>query len=388
MFRKAAFFLISLFFIIELSAKEIDYPTALKVAQNFILKQSDNKESLKNCTIHLLETININNSDKPALYIFELSESGFVIIAADDRAYPILGYSFDHALKEENGLSPALSAWLGNYTNQISFISNNTVTPNNPFTDVWESYLSQTKLKNNIKYNQVEPLLLTSWDQNHYYNAYCPEDPAGPGGHVYAGCVATAYGQIMKYYNYPPQGFGMHSYYDWDYGYQSVSFGSTNYEWTHMPNSLNAHNDAVAQLLYHCGVAVEMGYSPNGSGASSEEVVSAMSNFFGYNNTLNIKEKDDYTDQQWVNMLKANLDMLMPLYYSGYTDESGHAFVFDGYYDDAYGTHFHINWGWSGYGNGYFYINNLASPGGTFNYWHQAIFNIIPASNYPKLYRY
>ncbi len=386
MLKKTVLLLLTVLVFLKLSAKEIDYSTALKVAQNFILEKAAQNTSLKvqPLDINILETRNINNSPLPALYIFEISDNGFIIIAGDDRVYPILGYSFNQKYKKENKPSPALSAWLKHYIEQITYLSNSSMGSPKEIEDIWNNYLDETTLKNDVKYNHVGPLLLTTWNQDNFYNAYCPEDPNGPGGRVYAGCVATAYGQVMKYYNYPSQGFGSHSYYDWDYGYQSASFSSTNYEWTQMPNSLNTYNNEVAQLLYHCGVAVEMGYSPYGSGAGSEDVVPALINYFGYSNAVNIKEKENYTEQQWVNMLKANLDGFMPLYYSGYTDEAGHAFVFDGYYDDVSGTHFHINWGWGGYGDGYFYVNNLASPGGSFNYWHQAIFNIIPAANYPE----
>lgn len=354
---------------------------ARTVALNFIKTCERNEPALKNTMFSLADAVQIkvNNGLQTALYLFRAEPEGFVIIAGDDKVYPVLAYSFSHSLGMEN-MAPALRAWLNNYVNQISVA---VASPSQPtLTSEWQYYLGGS-FNTAPKYNQVAPLMLTTWDQNNFYNAQCPADENGPGGHVYAGCVATAYGQIMKYYNYPPQGSGSNSYYDWDYGNISANFGNTQYQWTQMPNSLNTHNNAIAQLLFHCGVAVEMGYSVEGSGAGSEEVVPALINYFGYSSAVNIKERDDYTETQWISMLKNNLNAGMPLYYSGYTEEAGHAFVFDGYQEDANGSHFHVNWGWSGYGNGYFYVNNLASPGGNFDYWQQAIFNIVPAQGYP-----
>jgi len=380
--------IIALIFIIfntlSLFAKEIPVDKALQVAQSLKTIQIAQNSALKNlpASFTLAADIKINNSNKTAIYIFDLDSQGFVMVAGDDNVFPVLGYSFNNNL-DVNNMAPALKAWLKNYVNQISYAVEHNFKEYG-VSDAWNYFLNESENFIMQKNTSVGPLLLTTWNQDHFYNAYCPEDPEGPGGRVYAGCVATAMGQVMKYYNYPQQGTGTYTYYDWDYGYQTADFGNTTYMWSHMTNSLNTHNNAVAELLYHCGVAVDMGYSPFGSGAQSEDVAPAMINYFGYSSNMNIKNKNQYTQQQWIDMLKANLDQLMPLYYSGYSNEGGHAFNFDGYNQDANGTHFHINWGWGGYGNGFFLINNLASPGGNFNSWHQAVFNMIPAQNYPE----
>ena len=68
--------------------------------------------------------------------------------------------------------------------------------------------------------------------------------------------------QIMKYWNYPEQGTGFKSYDHETYGTLSANFGGTYYNWNAMPTYVNNPNEAVAELMYHCGVAVEMGYGP------------------------------------------------------------------------------------------------------------------------------
>ena len=125
----------------------------------------------------------------------------------------------------------------------------------------------------------VNPLLTTLWDQSPDifttgpYNALCPYDSIYKS-HTLTGCVATAMAQVMKYWNYPTKGIGTHSYTPPTkyLGVQTVNFGNTSYQWNLMPDTLSANDapatiNAVATLMYHCGVSVDMDYGVNGSGA-------------------------------------------------------------------------------------------------------------------------
>ncbi len=209
-------------------------------------------------------------------------------------------------------------------------------------------------------FDNVDPLLSTLWNQGTYYNQLCPTDPNGPGGHVWAGCVATAMGQVMKYHDHPDQGTGSHSYYAAGYGTQSANFGVTTYEWSSMPNQINSNNLPIATLLYHLGVSVDMQYSPNGSGAYSSDARDALVDYFSYSPNAQLLPKNSFPIETFIYKLQNELNLNRPVYYSGSGSGGGHAFVCDGYQGDDY---FHFNWGWSGYGDGYFYLNNL-NPGG------------------------
>ena len=128
----------------------------------------------------------------------------------------------------------------------------------------------------------VEPMIQTQWNQDCYYNALAPVAYGGPCDRCYAGCVACAMSQVMKYWDYPSKGQGSHSYHHSEYGDLSADFGSTTYDWNNMPNSIWSDNDAIATLMYHCGVSVDMNFSPSGSGAQSRDVETAMRMYFGY----------------------------------------------------------------------------------------------------------
>lgn len=327
------------------------------------------------------------------LYIFNFTtgtvdgSKGFVIVAADDCAYPILGYSTDSPVAQ--GEMPAnVAFWLGQYEEEIAYLSEHTqeipADRAAAIDQLWQDLVAGT-------YNQpksltaVNPMLTTTWDQSPYYNKFCPTGTP-------AGCSAIATAQVMKYWNYPVVGVGSHSYATNDYGIQSANYEQTVYDWTNMPNRLSSSSstaqvDAVATLCYHVGVSMNMDYGPSGSGANiigtNSSAQYGLTNYFGYKSTIQGLFKRNYSDAQWVEMLEDEIDAGRPVIYAGFDPSAGHAFVFDGYNSS---DQFHVNWGWSGSYNGYFSMGALNPTGGgtgsntsnTFNQSNQALFGVEP----------
>lgn len=225
----------------------------------------------------------------------------------------------------------------------------------------------------------ANPMITVTWDQGCFYNEKCPPDTSAsaPCFHTFAGSGAVAMAQIMKYYNYPAHGFSSHTYTLPGYGTLYVNFSTATYDWLNMPQSLTASNDAVSMLIYHCGVGQEMNYSPVNSSSGSALIDTAFRNYFGYSSIAAWKWKADYPSDQWLAMLRTELDAGRPLLYygnDGVTDEK--FFICDGYQ----GTDsFHFNWGAGGTDDGYFYLNDLTP--GTHNYSNAqgAIFNLSPS---------
>ncbi|MCK9610870.1 MAG: C10 family peptidase [Candidatus Cloacimonas sp.] len=309
---------------------------------------------------------------EPTLYYINYANGNYAIVSAEDNFYPVLAYS-DEGLTNINNLPPAFYYWLENYSTQIKQIREAKLEyPEN--VQLWQSLIEGSYQNTFRTERSVTPLVTTMWDQGWPYNALCPVDSQGSGGHVYTGCVATAMGMVMKYWNHPQTGVGNESYYCPGYGYQSANFGNTTYLWDQMNDTAGATEAEylpIATLLYHCGVAVHMGYSVDGSGAQSTDAAVAFVDHFRYPNAQYVM-KSSYTEANWNNLLTAQVDNGCPVYYSGYDPaEGGHAFVMDGY-DTT--NHFHFNFGWSGSGNGYFYTSN---PGG-FTDNQSAIINTIP----------
>lgn len=372
-------FIFSLVAIHNVFAEKIEPKIAKTLATNFfyekcLLSGNDIKQAAE---MTLSYTRLAGNEE--VYYVFS-SGKNFIIVAADDDVYPVLAYSFESTYRTEN-LSPEFEFWMGSYEKQILQVRTNNIEADQKIASSWNYYLNnfnpQESLKNGEK--SMAPLLMSTWDQGNYYNSLCPEDPAGPGGRVWSGCVATCMAQVIYYYRYPQQGSGSHGYYS-DYGYLSADFGTTTYNYDGMQNDINArYNYDMALIQYHCGVAIDMNYSPSGSGAYMGDDANAMKTNFGYSSSTQLYYKDDYTATDWANLLKNNLDAKMPIQYAGY-GEGGHAFVCDGYQGTDF---FHFNWGWSGTYNGYFYLDNL-NPGYTFNNGQQAILNSYPATGFPQ----
>jgi hypothetical protein len=191
--------------------------------------------------------------------------------------------------------------------------------------------------------------------------------------------------QVMKYWNHPVQGTGFHSYNHPNYGTLSANFGSTTYNWASMPNRLTSTNTAIATLMYHCGVSVDMNYGVRESGAQTLDVANALKTYFGYVNTLSGVRRSNYSETQWINLLKTELNANRPVQYAGTGSGGGHSFVCDGYDNNDF---FHFNWGWAGRSDGYFNVN-LLNPGaigtgggaGGFNASQRAIIGVQPNAN-------
>ena len=320
-----------------------------------------------------------SEDNTPYLYVFN-HENGYVVVAADDRAYPILGYSDGEAF-DVNNIPEGIRYFLGHYGRQIQYAIDNELVAEADVVEQWNLLEKEGVTMKTRMDRAVNPLLATVWDQGWPYNYYAPACQSyWTNNHCYAGCVATAMSQVMKFWNWPETGVGEHSYSSSSYGGTlSANFGNTTYDWSIMPNtvsSANAGGLAVALLMYHCGIAVDMDYAPDGSGAHTEDVAPALIDYFRYGACANVKSRDSYTKTQWEDMLIAQLDRGIPFVYAGSDTDGGHAFNCDGYNDQR---KFHFNWGWSGqYNNTYYAIDALNTGNGHFNSYQRAVFDIMP----------
>jgi len=349
-----------------------NYLSAIQAAQQINTASAVMYEYRNGALLPLAEDKYVD--ENTVLYLIKYADSNYSVVSADDNAYPVLAYSTDN-LTNLNDLPPAFYMWMDNYTAQINEIRN-TKAQLPEHNSTWASLLDGTYQQDARQTRSIVPLVTTMWNQDWPYNALCPLDPAGPGGRVYVGCVATAMGMVLKYWNQPTTGMGNHSYYANGYGYQNVNFGATSYQWDQMGNTIGTNYLPIATLLYHMAVSVDMNFAPDGSGAQSTDAAEAMVDYFGYPNA-EYKSRSSYNQATWDALITAQLDNGSPMYYSGSGSGGGHAFVLDGY-DTA--NHYHFNFGWSGSGNGYYYTTNINPGGSDFNSWQGIIINSIPAN--------
>lgn len=345
-------------------AHPVDVKTAQKVATTFLNNNGAKAAQLTD----LSKAAGFQN-----LYIFT-AEQGFVVMAADDCVQPILGYSLDGFILDED-MPDNVRGWLQGYDDEIQFAIDNQMRATAETAKQWKD-LTEGNTKAGKATTVVPALLQTQWNQNGGYysgtyvtlfNNLCP---LKGNTRTVTGCVATAMAQIMKYWNQPAHGIGSHSY-TWNNQTLSADFANTNYDWAHMTNTYGKNSTeteklAVATLMYHCGVSVNMNYNTaesGGSSASTDAVAEALKTYFNYSPDIEYRSKDIYTNDVWTKMVKDELDAGRPLQYRGSTGSGGgHSFVCDGYDSN---NKFHFNWGWAGSYDGYFSLDNLNTGANT-----------------------
>lgn len=361
----------------EMYANRINVEDAFTIASEFLgNKPGLQKAQADNAPLRLAEA-----SD--GYYAFTRgSNGGFVIVAADDRAInSVLGYA-DEGSFNPDSLPDAMRWWLGEYERQLSYA---------------ETATNTNRIKAELPiYAPIAPLITTRWDQTEPYNLLCPvyngnSLPSYQGMRCYTGCVATAWAQIMYYHKWPIQGTGSHSYM-WTFngenlGTLSADFSQSVYNWDAMTDTYDNSSSeesryAVAQLMSDVGIASDMGYSPLSSGANSISSLQGIVQYFGYDPSAVLLQRNYYGLEEWQDSIYASLAAGYPVYYAGQNNSAGHAFICDGY-NNGY---FHINWGWSGMSNGYFLLTALdpemQGSGGSdagYNYLQQAATYIRPA---------
>lgn len=386
-------------------AERVSLEDAATVASNFMNASANSVTGSQSAKRMVLKKSTAAN--RPQFYIYENADGeGWVMVAANDIAHPIIAYSDEGHFRTDNQ-PDNIKYWLGSYEKQIRLAEQNGLEATEDVKNEWKQLrkgVSRAKAA-----AVISPLIKTGWDQDSPYWNLCPSKN---GSRCYTGCVATAMAQVMNYHQWPEKGTGSHSI-TYNGTTYTANFGTTTYEWANMKNSYSgssttAQKTAVATLMYHCGVAVDMSYgtaSEGGSGAFTIDyngyfsgqgkmcAETALTTFFGYKaSTVKGYFRDGdsstgmkkWTESAWIAMLKEELDASRPIMYAGGDSEgeTGHSFVCDGYDSD---DKFHFNWGWGNYCDGYYNVNSLvpSSTGsgggnGDYSYDQDVIIGIIP----------
>lgn len=343
-----------------LQAKRITQWQAQQQAYSFWGKQMPQKAKAKSRTA-------TTASPSDAYYVFNNDAGGFVIIAGDDAVTPVLGYTSTGSFDAEN-LPDGLKDLLKSYERQIaalgsSYQANQTAT---------RAAFTGEKLLNTAKWNQMAP-----------FNKYTPNN-------YVTGCVATAGAIVMKHHGYPAKGTGSHSY-TWNGKTLTANF-ELGYDWANMPAQYNGNDaafDGVARLMADLGVAVEMQYNKDGSGAYIGNLVTALQKYYGYSKLSHLMAIEDVGAEAWNGRLRDEIDANRPVLYaaSDANTGGGHAFVIDGYKDES----FSVNWGWGGLCDGFYKIGALnpesegKPTGDKYNVGQSAVFGMEPSGGTEKV---
>lgn len=345
-------------------AQQISKTEAETVAKSFFLSQNKNFSRCAKTIENELGTL---------LYIFN-AENAFVVISGDKNTQPVLAF-VDNQIFNESDVVPPFQMWLDNYAEQVASVKRLAVLQEQ-FVNQWDNLLQGASFKNNA---EILPLMISQWDQDTYYNYYCPKDASGPNGRVVTGCVATAMAQLIYYFRFPDTGVGEYSYVDENYGEQYANYGETHYNYNAMCDKPTTINTEISKLIYHCGVGVDMVYGPSGSGMYNHSAAKVLRTYFKFSPSTEYLFRDS-TNLDWDSVIVSHLSKQIPMYYAGWSlpNINGHGFICDGYkmVDSSY--YYHFNFGWSGYMDGYFYTNALNVNNSHFNLAQELIVNAYP----------
>lgn len=352
-------------------------------------------------------------AEENQFYIYENADGeGWVMVAANDVVRPILAYSETGHFRTDN-MPVNVKGWLQSYNKQIKYVEQNYPEASEEIQQEWKKLRSGARqVKASVV---VSPLIKTGWDQDSPYWNSCPKKGST---YCYTGCVATAMAQVMNYWQWPKQGTGSHSV-KYNGTTYTANFGNTTYDWNNMLDSYSgsattAQKTAIATLMLHCGIAVDMQYGTSSEGGSAAYTIdyngyfsgkgtmcaeTALQQFFGYNSETvtgycRDGESNPYMKKwsrtEWIAMLKVELNASRPIMYAGCGYETpgdeesvyGHSFVCDGYDSD---NKFHFNWGWGNWCDGYYDVDAMVTndPGsgggnGEYNYYQDVIIGIEP----------
>lgn len=344
---------------VSLNAQWRSLDDAAQIAlQSRSVSSKQNRAQSKNQEVTLSYSLCDSKSGNTLIYGFNYGDEGFAIVSGLEQTVSVLGYSDSGQLPSNvKDMPDGLAYMLEVYKEQIQYAAQRSNKQPAKVAAKWHP--------------ELEPLIKTQWEQSSPFNNYCPANCP-------AGCVAIAMAQVMNYHQWPDTGVGSRNGYD---------FNSRNWDWNKMPlqypeNTYTVESaNEVASLVRYLGASVNMEYDISGSGATTYEMVKSLHDYWKYDDGMSYANRDNYSDRMWESLIYEEIQQHRPVLYEGHGKKLeskkafdsqssipgselglGHVFILDGYKKGL----FHVNWGWGGYLDGYFMINNLNPTGNKF----------------------
>ena len=311
----------------------------------------------------------IKDSNMDLIYIYHLNPIGYILVSADDRSEPYLGYSLTSNFKTSN-MPESFYYMFDNLKSIVKKPIIENKVQSLEIKNLWNTYNSDNYISREVR--NVSPLIDAEFDQSGSWN----DALSSFGFYGPVGCVAVAMSQIMYYWAYPESGEGSNTYVEDDYGSLSADFENATYDFSSMaPTYATA---ASKLLLHHTGISVNMDYDNGGSGAQVEGVYpsaeDSFERYFKYSDDIRSINRDNFdNDTEFRDALKEELDNSRPILHSGYGNEDydgGHAWNTDGYQNN----NIHCNWGWGGWNNGYYTVTSMMGM----SYYQTCLTEVIP----------
>ena len=355
--RFTVLMLVALMGCLSVCAEEITQEQALEKARQFMPGKQFGKVSVRRASAKECNPYYVFNAE---------NNGGFVVIAGNDLMPEVLGHA-DHGHLDLSK-APDNVKWLFDYYAEVAKSLKN-VTANSTM-----AKRIAARRTTAAERSALAPLMTTKWNQDGIYQQYCPQIGEQK---ALTGCVATAMAQVVNYFQWPLNVVR-----------ESVGYTSNKDDKTKpqidletLParkfNWFNMSDDDIAWLMRYCGQSVLMDYNTDESTAYATSIPGALISVFNFSKATDLVEREEFTDEEWEQVLYHEIELGRPVIYSGYKDQSGHTFVLHGYKDGE----FYINWGWGGTLDGYFKLTALTPGTSDFTERQNAVVGVQPASN-------
>lgn len=338
---------------ISLSAKPRTFSEAQAIAKRYA---SYLGVTLSSASVEVAKSLNAPSlAGRPLpYYVFpNQTGQGFTIVSGDDRMPQIVGYSTQGTYDAAH-LPDGYKTFLKLYSSMVDAVQQGDSVASATLSESFRFQISS------VSRAKVSPLLDGRvWNQSAPFNDMCPMDGVKRS---FTGCAATALAQVLAYWKYPAAlqaDIPAYTTRTKRLNVPAIAAGDT-YDWGNMIDNYNgnysqAQGAAVAKLMYHCGAAIQMDYT--NSASSGYYTLPRLAKYFGYDGeAMKELKREDYSLEDWMSILDAELAAGRPMLYYGNSSAGAHEFVCDG--SDGNGF-YHINWGWGGYQDGYFDITIL-----------------------------
>ncbi len=337
----------------NIHAKVLSPEEAAKIATDFF--SAGNVSRLNNIDALQLVRTSKKSDGTPVYYVFNAKNGrGFIIISADDKAIPVIGYSYESSFVADNVSDVTITV----LNNAVKTVKSNS-------TEISKHVITRTSSTKLIK--------TPEWSQEVPFNAQIPN-------HRLVGCVGTAMATVLKYHNHPLKGNGSLDGTNFNVQYAWDNMRTDNYRSGYSMDEA----EAVSTLMAHCAISIKTDFGMSGSSAFEVRVPAALISYFGYDPGVSYKKRSETDRTTWDAIIVNEINENRPVIYSGQDMSAGHAFVCDGYEMRGSVPYFHINWGWGGSANGYFSsdaLNPTVSTSHSFNDQTTIIYNIKPAES-------
>ena len=347
-----------------LSAEVVTTEVAKQTADNFLALDNE-WHGIDEANVRLVE-----HDGVPAYYVVEYTAGGWAVVSAQTSSAPVIGYN----TVGEFAAPGAMGELLNFNAKMITARAKDGVVEHAE----WKRVMHRKPAADVETTPDITPLITVNLNQSDPYNKYCPEIN---GENALVGCVAVAMSQAMMVQRYPDRPVGQNSYKYQNLKLSIVYDNEPAYDWDAMYDSDRTGNyDEVARLLYHAGVSIDMQYSLSFSGAYINDAAKALVRNFQFDKAkVKAVYRYEHSDAEWYDMILTDLLMGRAVMYQGAADDEGnggHCWNIDGWKQATQMVH--CNWGWGGYGDGYFSIDNMTDSyqGISFLYHHGAIIGI------------